>query len=194
MNADPLRTALRDARRALRPGERLAAADGVADRLLALPFAPHTGAVAGYWAMDGELPLHSWQLRLPEGCTYCLPVLWAADDTLRFAPWRAGEALRNNRYGIPEPDVSDALLLRADQLALVAMPLTGFDVRGNRLGMGGGWYDRTFAFRQQHAPPPFLVGVGFDLQEVDALTPRSWDVRCDAIYTGTRTFITAETA
>jgi len=194
MSADPLRTGLRAARRALRPGDRLAAADGVADHLLSLPFAPHAGAVAGYWAMDGELPLHSWQLRLPEGCTYCLPVLWAADDTLRFAPWRPGAPLRNNRYGIPEPDVSDAALLRADQLALVAMPLTGFDAHGNRLGMGGGWYDRTFAFRQHHAAPPFLVGVGFDLQEVDALTPQSWDVRCDAICTGTRTFLATETA
>ncbi len=184
-----LRTGLRTARRALRPGDRLAAADGVADRLLSLPFAPLSGAVAGYWAIDGELPLHAWQMRLPAACTYCLPVLSDHDTTLRFAPWRAGEPLRTNRFGIPEPDVAGTALLRAEELALVAMPLTGFDARGNRLGMGGGWYDRTFAFRQNRVAPPFLVGVGFDVQEVDAIEPRSWDVRCDAICTGTRTLL-----
>ena len=180
---DRLRRELRERRRALPAAQRIGAAEALATRLLALPFAPEHGYAAGYWAMDGELPLHSWQLRLPEGCTYCLPVLWAADDTLRFAPWRPGAPLRNNRYGIPEPDVSDAALLRADQLALVAMPLTGFDAHGNRLGMGGGWYDRSFAFRSERPAPPWLVGAGFATQQVDAIAAEAWDVALDAVCT-----------
>ena len=62
---DTLRRTLRDARRALAPATRIAAAEALAARLLALPFAPQAGHVAGYWAMDGEIGLHAFQLRLP---------------------------------------------------------------------------------------------------------------------------------
>ena len=99
-----LRTQLRARRREIAPAQRIAAANALALRLLSLPFAPTRGHVAGYWASDGEIALHAWQLALPSGTTYCLPVL-GDDQALRFAPWRPGEALSANRFGIPEPDV-----------------------------------------------------------------------------------------
>jgi len=178
---DSLRRELRARRRELPAAERIAAADALAARLLDLPFAPERGYVAGYWAMDGEIALHSWQLRLPRGCIYCLPVL--AGDVLRFAPWRPGDALATNRYGIPEPDIEPTSALQATEMTFVAMPLVGFDAHGTRLGMGGGWYDRTFSFRRASPAPPWLVGVGFDSQCVDALAVQDWDVRPDAICT-----------
>ena len=183
---DALRRDLRARRRRLSAPQRIAAADALAARLLTLPFAPASGYVAGYWAMDGEIALHMWQLRLPEGCRYCLPVLHD-DDTLRFAPWRPGDALASNRFGIPEPDVAPSSLLAAADMALIVMPLVGFDLRGARLGMGGGWYDRTLAFRRERAAPPWLVGAAFDEQRVDALETADWDVTPDAICTPTAT-------
>ena len=75
--------------------------------------------------------------------------------------------------------------------ALIALPLTGFDARCHRIGMGGGWYDRTLAFRQQQAPPPLAVGIGFDVQEVPEALHQAWDVPCDAIVTETRTLVRA---
>lgn len=182
-----LRTTLRAARRALPPATRMAAAEAIASQLLALPFAPREGYVAGYWAMDGEIALHAWQVRLPASLTYCLPVL-CDDEVLRFAPWRAGAALVSNRFGIPEPDVSDDALIDADRMALVVTPLVGFDARGQRLGMGGGWYDRSFAFRRTQPAPPYLVGAAFALQQVDALDAEPWDVGLDAVCTDTSTF------
>src|SRR5699024_2403533 len=117
---------------------RIAAAESLADRLLALPFLPERGHVAGYWAMDGEIALHAWQVRLPAGLVYCLPVLAdpgsdpaAADNRLRFAPWSPGAPLVSNRYGIPEPDVDPSMLLEADELALAVLPLVAFDHAGN---------------------------------------------------------------
>ena len=178
---DTLRRQLRLRRLDLPAAARIAAADRLAERLLALPFAPTTGAVAGYWAMDGEIGLHRWQLGLPDGVRYCLPVLHG--KVLRFAPWRPGEPLKANRYGIPEPDIDPAAALPAEAMALVVAPLVGFDATGRRLGMGGGWYDRSFAFRQNQAAPPWLVGVGFSLQQVPALAAESWDVPVDAICT-----------
>ena len=181
---------MRTRRRAIPAPQRIAAADALGNRLLELPFAPATGYVAGYWAMDGEIALHSWQLRLPRQLVYCLPVLHE-DNLLRFAPWRPGDPLVTNRFGIPEPDVDPTSALPPEAMSLVAMPLVGFDPGGRRLGMGGGWYDRSFAFRQAAPPPPWLVGVGFEAQCVEALDTESWDVFPDAICTETRTLLAA---
>lgn len=176
-----LRRQLRRRRRDIPAAERIAAAERLAERLLALPFAPREGHVAGYWAMDGEIALHAWQLRLPAGLVYCLPVLHG--DRLRFAPWRPGDPLVTNRYGIPEPDLAPGSLLEAEAMALVVAPLVGFDACGNRLGMGAGWYDRSFAFRRERAAPPWLVGAAFAAQRIGALAAAPWDVPLDAICT-----------
>ncbi|MCD9027111.1 5-formyltetrahydrofolate cyclo-ligase [Luteimonas sp. BDR2-5] len=182
-----LRRRLRDQRRATPAPLRIAAADGLATQLLALPTLPAGGYVAGYWASDGEIGLHAFQLRLPPGLVYCLPVLHG--DVLRFAPWRAGDPLVTNRYGIPEPDIEPASALDARAMALVVVPLVGFDTHGQRLGMGGGWYDRSFAFRQTAQPPPLLVGAAFASQQVAALDVAPWDVALDAICTESDTFL-----
>ncbi len=186
-----LRLQLRQRRRDLPAAVRLAAAEQLGDALLALPFAPAQGHVAGYWAMDGEIALHRWQRQLPAGLTYCLPVLH--EQTLRFAPWRPGQALTANRFGIPEPDLSLDDTLAPEQMALVVAPLVGFDAQGRRLGMGGGWYDRSFAFRHQRPAPPWLVGVGFSVQQVDDLPVQPWDVAVDAICTDVSTLVCVPT-
>ncbi|MCS4278494.1 MULTISPECIES: 5-formyltetrahydrofolate cyclo-ligase [Stenotrophomonas] len=186
-----LRQQLRQRRRDLPAAVRLAAAEQLADGLLALPFAPTQGHVAGYWAMDGEIALHRWQMQLPAGLTYCLPVLH--EKTLRFAPWRPGQALTTNRFGIPEPDLALDDTLAPEQMALVVAPLVGFDAQGRRLGMGGGWYDRSFAFRHQRPAPPWLVGVGFSVQQVDDLPVQPWDVAVDAICTDVSTLVCVPT-
>jgi 5-formyltetrahydrofolate cyclo-ligase len=185
---DTLRRELRAKRRALPAAIRIAAAEALAARLLTLPYAPVSGPVAGYWAMDGEIALHAWQMRLPRECTYCLPVLHD-DGRLRFAPWRAGAALSTNRFGIPEPDVPASSLLPAEAMALVVAPLVAFDARGHRLGMGGGWYDRTFAFRRERAAPPHLVGAAFAAQQVESVFPESWDMPLDALCTESDTHL-----
>src|SRR5690606_31040889 len=182
-----LRRGMRDRRRALPAPARIAAAEALAERLLALPCAPRSGHVAGYWATDGEIPLHAWQLRLPRGVRYCLPVLHE-DATLRFAPWSPGAPLAPNRYGIPEPDVSPDALLEPARLDLVVVPLVAFDGACHRLGMGGGWYDRSFAFRASRPAPPHLVGAGFSFQQVASIAHESWDVPLDAVCTESDTF------
>lgn len=176
-----LRAQLRQRRRDLPAAARIDAAERLATRLLALPFAPQHGRVAGYWAMDGEIALHRWQLTLPDTVTYCLPILH--EDVLRFAPWRPGQPLRQNRFGIPEPELEISATFGAADMDLVITPLVGFDAQGGRLGMGGGWYDRSFAFRHDRPAPPWLVGAAFSVQQVDALPVASWDVPVDAICT-----------
>jgi 5-formyltetrahydrofolate cyclo-ligase len=185
-----MRRALRERRLALPATARIAAAQALPAHYDASPglFA-HPGYVAGYWAMGGELPLHALQLRLHAGQVWCLPCV-QDDNTLAFAPWRAGDPLVTNRFGIPEPDVARASLLPPEEMHLVLMPLGGFDAAGHRLGTGGGFYDRSFAFRLARPAPPLLVGVGYAFQEVPALAAEPWDVPMDAVLTedGARRF------
>lgn len=189
---DALRRQLRDRRRAVPPAQRIAAAEALANHLLGSTLLPSAGYVAGYWSMDGEIGLHALQLRLPPALIYCLPILHR-DRSLRFAPWRASDPLVTNRYGIPEPDLAPESALSAAQMAMIVLPLVGFDAAGNRLGMGGGWYDRSLAFRAGNALP-LLVGAAFALQRIDALTPQPWDVRLDAVCTEAGLFLAKESA
>lgn len=179
-----LRQRLADRRRALSPTERIAAAQGLRRSLEQLPEYLTDVRVAGYWASHGELPLN---LVIPplaaRGQQFHLPVI-AGHRQLRFAPWRAGEPVQPNRYGIPEP-VTPTVLLEPFQLDLVLVPLLGFDRRGNRLGHGGGYYDRSFAFLNEQVRPtePLLVGIAYDFQELQSVDAATWDVALDFVAT-----------
>jgi len=176
---------LRDRLRALRISipavARIAAAEAVAKQLLELPALQSATTVAGYWAIGGELPLHGLMARLPSRARYCLPML-QPDRTLRFAAWQTGDAIATNRYGIPEPQQATPALA-PDALDVVLLPLLGFTRNGHRIGTGGGWYDRTFAFRHAAPAPPLLIGIGFACQQIDGHAARDWDVPLDAIVT-----------
>ena len=92
--------------------------------------------------------------------------------------------MRINRFKLPEPDVTDAEMLEPESLDLVLVPLVVFDPQLNRIGMGGGYYDRSFEFRKQPGcNVPALIGVAHELQKVDQLVPEEWDVRLDMVIT-----------
>ena len=59
--------------------------------------------------------------------------------------------------------------------------VAAFDRNGHRLGSGGGWYDRSFAFRHARQAPPHLVGAAFEVQQVVRLDNADWDVALDAL-------------
>lgn len=176
-----LRARLRAQRLALKPAERMAAAEAVS-RQFSDQLGDCEGYIAGYWAMNGELPLHVLQMRLSARQVWCLPML-RDDGSLGFGPWRPGDALVSNRYGIPEPDLQPASMLAATDMAVVLLPLLAYTRVGQRLGMGGGFYDRSFAFRNGQSAPPLLVGVGYSSQEVEGFVAEAWDVPLDAVAT-----------
>ncbi|NDY96596.1 5-formyltetrahydrofolate cyclo-ligase [Wenzhouxiangella limi] len=147
--------------------------------------------VAAFLPFRGEPDLRPALHVLQEaGRDIHLPVL--VDAAMEFRRWESGEALVANRFGIPEP--AHGRLCAPEQLDWVLMPLVAFSTTGTRLGMGGGFYDRSFAFRLQpgRPPGPTLVGVAYGLQEVNSLPAQHWDVPLDAIITdyGVREFRT----
>ncbi len=181
---DQLRNQLRLRRNELSANERLAASMAMASKLLPILAEMAPGYVAGYWAVDAELPLHAVQMRLPKDLVWCLPIV-QADKSLLFAPWKAGDHVTTNKFGIPEPDIDPRSALSADQMKVVLLPLTGFTRTGYRLGMGGGFYDRSLAFcRDRDQRQPLRIGIAYACQEIDqALDAQAWDVELNAVAT-----------
>ncbi|MFI4968787.1 MAG: 5-formyltetrahydrofolate cyclo-ligase [Lysobacterales bacterium] len=180
-----LRKQLRQRRTALSASERIGAAQALVAQLERIPEFLTDRRIGGYWAVAGELPLLALMAGLrARGQTYCLPIV-GADRQLAFGPWHPGDAIEANRYGIPEPACAIADRLAPGQLDVVLLPLLGFDRRGHRLGSGGGYYDRSFAFLRgrREIGTPVLVGVGYALQEVAAIEAMPWDVGLDYVAT-----------
>jgi len=138
--------------------------------------------IAGYLANDGEPSIDAFiqtcsDIKQP----FYLPVLTSQE--LIFSPYQWGDVLNKNTFNIPEP--INQLSLSAKQLDLILLPLVGYDNNGNRLGMGGGYYDRTLSFLLDKPPKeqPLLIGIAYSLQCVDNITRQAWDVPLDAVIT-----------
>ncbi|WP_108649654.1 5-formyltetrahydrofolate cyclo-ligase [Dongshaea marina] len=116
-----------------------------------------------------------------------LPVLHPfTPGNLLFIEHRPETELLKNRFNIPEPPLNVTRLCPIEELDLLLVPLVAFDHRGNRLGMGGGFYDRTLAPLVRMDKPPRLIGIAFDCQQVDELEPQPWDIPLAEVITPTR--------
>ncbi len=178
-----LRQQLRTARRALSPAAQERAAVAAAQFLSELPAWPEYRNVALYLANDGELNTGPVAERCrAAGAALYLPTV--DGNTLRFKHWDHKQTLIGNRYGIGEPPTAAAPAL-ISALDLIFLPLVGWDRRGNRLGMGGGYYDRALADKSQLAKRgrPLLIGMAHALQEVAQLETEAWDISLDGVLT-----------
>lgn len=142
--------------------------------------------IAAYLPADGEISPeflihHAWT----SNKQVYLPVLAPFSQRLYFAPYTPGCAMKANRFGILEPDVVPRQWLRAHQLGLILMPLVGFDMLGNRLGMGGGFYDRSLAFTRHRQSPhrPHLIGLAHHCQQAEHLPVQAHDVPLQMLAT-----------
>lgn len=179
-----LRRTLRAARRDIQSAQRALAQQKVITSIIDLEVYQNARHIAAYLAMDGELDLSGLLTQAwADGKNIYLPVLTGAAQPLLFAPYTAKTPMKIGSYKIPEPAVPRQQMVTGDVLDLVLTPLVGFDDKGYRLGMGGGFYDRSFAFRQQpEHSKPYLLGIAFEQQQAP-LPHRSWDVRLDAVVT-----------
>jgi len=184
---NPSRNELRRRRRALALRERRALAVAAASRAATLPAFIRAKRIAFYLASDGELdpqPLIR-HAAVMHKCLY-LPVLHPlGHKRLWFARWQPGEPLRRNLYGIPEPLWEQGGLIDPRALDLVFMPLVAFDARCNRMGMGAGYYDRTFAWKlhRRFWKGPKLIGYAYSLQKLPGIEARPWDVPMNMVVT-----------
>ena len=175
-----LRRQLRDARRALTPVQQRQAALDLYRQLAQHPLFRRSRHVALYLPNDAEIdPRLLLRAAQRRGKRTYLPVLNAWPQTkMVFQRVLAGEKLRANRFGIAEPHIDRARQRKVWALDLVLMPLVGFDESGGRLGMGGGFYDRSLAYRGRRSAwhKPVLLGLAHECQKVEKLSQASWDV------------------
>ena len=190
MSSRTLRQTIRQQRRALTPGEAAACAEQLAQQTCKHPLVQRSHRIAAYLAADGEIdPAPLLQALWSANKQVYLPVLVPfSPKRLWFARCNPGDLLVFNRFGIPEPVRRH--LIKPSALDLVFTPLVAFDTAGHRIGMGGGFYDRTFAFLQQRQywHKPNLFGLAYEFQKQATIKPNSWDIPLDAIATETHIY------
>lgn len=182
-----LRRQLRASRGLLSPAVRRAASRQACERLRRLPWFRRARRIAIYLPLTEEADPRPLLARSGPRRFY-VPILVGHHD-MRFMRLEHGMRRRRNRLGVLEPRHSERRLLRPAAMDLVVMPLVGFDAHCNRLGQGGGHYDRAFAFlahRSLRHGGPRLVGLAFERQRTDALRRRNWDIPLDAVVTESR--------
>ena len=178
-----IRAQIRRQRQALSPQQQQQAAQQVAERALSFPLLAQARNVALFLSFDGELDTRSLIARLwQRGQQVYLPVLHPfSTGQLLFIRYLPDTPLTPNRYGIPEPSLNLTELAPLDTLDIILVPLVAFDARGQRLGMGGGFYDRTLQHWQQHGVLP--AGLAHCCQQVPALPTEQWDIPLPVIIT-----------
>jgi 5-formyltetrahydrofolate cyclo-ligase len=146
--------------------------------------------VACYIANDGEInPTEIIHYCWQQGKSVLLPVLHPfSKGHLLFVEYHPNSPTRKNCYGIEEPIVTTTNLCPLKNIQLILTPLVAFDTKGNRLGMGGGYYDRTLAPIRRDSIPTELIGLAHSCQQTNELLTDNWDIPLDGIATPTRFF------
>ena len=178
-----VRQHFRQLRRDLTIYQQRSAAKALCNIINRAPIFKQAQTIAAYLPNDGEIsPEKIIEQALNLNKQIYLPVV-NRTKAMQFRLYSPGNKLIKNQYGIPEPGPS-APTIDIQKLDLVLMPLVAFDVSGNRLGMGGGFYDRAFA--KKHAMPkmkPKLIGLAHSIQEAESLETEAWDIPVDGIAT-----------
>ena len=114
-----------------------------------------------------------------------LPVIHPFNGTtLYFQRYEENSPMRANRYAILEPKLNCSQICPLQDLDYLLMPLVAFDSHGNRLGMGGGFYDKTLArYHNENWQKPQLIGLAHQCQHVESLPVEPWDVPLNFIIT-----------
>jgi len=176
---------MRQQRVSLSAQQQLLASRKLSQLLMSQAWFQRARNIAIYLAHDGEIDPRVFADKALYRKKHChLPSLHPVKDKhLWFADYDGPRT--NNKFGIEEPDHKRNQMLNANQLDVVLLPLVAFDEQGGRLGMGGGYYDRTFAFLngRQGAQKPKLIGLAHHFQQVPQLPIESWDVPLNAIVT-----------
>jgi 5-formyltetrahydrofolate cyclo-ligase len=186
MQASELKRAKRDIRRsvlaALGEAERGARSAAIHQRFLTLPEVRDGGVVMGFWSFGSEVAtpplLEAMHAR---GVRVCLPRI--EDGDLVAVAYEPGDPLRETSFGARQP--AAGTIIAPEVLELVVTPGVAFDRFGNRIGYGGGFYDR-FLRRTRRGVP--RIAIAFDLQVLPRELPvGSFDLGVDVIVTETET-------
>ncbi|QIW16401.1 5-formyltetrahydrofolate cyclo-ligase [Pasteurellaceae bacterium RH1A] len=177
-----LRKQMQAARLKLSPIEQKQAEQNIIEPALELIHQYQAQNIAFYLPFKGEIsPLALMKRLQAAGKSLYLPVLHPfSPGNLLFLHYHDESQLELNRFGIQEPKLDVRQVLPLCKLDLIFTPLVACDKAGNRMGMGGGFYDRTLA----QAPHLISVGLAHTCQQVESLPIESWDMPLKHIILG----------
>ena len=159
-----------------RVGQNPALGEALTAHLLRSDIIPSRAIVAGFWPIQSEIDIRPLLSALHErGHSIALPVTGRRGEPLVFRGWKPGEPLQPGRFGTSHPTGP------AITAEVLLIPLLGFDSAGNRLGYGGGFYDRTLPL----LPRALRIGCAFAAQELDSVPTGPYDQRLHAVVTET---------
>ncbi len=178
---DAVRQTMLRRRRRIPYGAQLRASHSLATNIVKTAVYQQSQHIAFYWAVAGEISVQTVLKQAWKDQKTCyLPVI--DDKTLVFVNVTPATRMELNRFSIPEPTAGGLIVPPA--LDLVLTPLVAFDRQCHRIGMGGGFYDRTFAVCKNTVHHrPFMMGVAHYCQQTSAITPASWDITLDSVVT-----------
>lgn len=189
LNKVSIRKSLREKRRAITQPERQLAAHLAAQRFIAQPFFKNSQNIGCYIANQEEfdcLPIIQALWQAQKNC-YIPRLSKSQEKIIEFAHYQENTPLLPNCYYILEPQGTH--IIAPEELDLVILPLIGFDLHGNRLGMGAGYYDRTFAFLlKKTQKKPIMIGLGYTHQKIDTIPHDPWDISLNYMLTETELF------
>ncbi|MBT4836805.1 MAG: 5-formyltetrahydrofolate cyclo-ligase [Methylococcales bacterium] len=187
MNNLDIRKYIRQKRKNLTDSEQQSKSVAIFNNSLQCKKLRFSKTIAGYFPHAGEAsPLHILEQAHTQHKTCLFPVLKAKpSQSLYFFPHQLGAALTYNRFGIAEPRKTPRNIKPTWSIDVILMPLVAFDETGNRLGMGGGFYDRTLAYLKHRSywKKPHLIGIAYEFQKIDNLKSNNWDIPLNEIIT-----------
>jgi len=141
----------------------------------------HHLSVLGYFSIRQEPDLSDlWPQLRSRSILFGVPR--CIDSQLVWHRWEPENKLVVGAFGILEPEAT-APVLQAQDVGLILVPCVGCDRRGNRIGYGGGFYDRLLAQTEWRSIP--TIGITFDFGVVEPFEADEWDQPLDYICTET---------
>lgn len=174
MQKSTLRQQMKAKRLALTPSQQVFASLDIVPKSLALIEQYQAQHIAFYLPFKGEIsPLVLMDHLLEQGKSIYLPVLHPfAKGHLLFIQYDPQTALQAHQFGMQQPKLDVRKVKPVEELEMIFTPLLAYDKDKNRLGYGGGFYDRTFAA----APHAIRVGLAHQCQQIEQLPAEIWDI------------------
>ena len=172
-----IRERLIQKRRMLAAEERCSLSESILSQLEKMTVFREAKTVLLYYPKNNEVDVLPLFKRYKRDKTLLLPVTHR--DRMTAHPYEGNDKMHRGKFGIPEPTTPEF----QGKIDVIIVPAVAFDRAGNRLGRGGGYYDR-FLKKQPHAT---LIGVGYDFQLVDEVPVRKHDQKVHRIILPSQT-------
>lgn len=189
-----LRATIREKRQTLSSEFQQLVGKQLSDKLSQHLLVGKANKIAIFLANDGEIntmPFIKWCWL--NGKNVYLPVIHPfTKGHLLFLHYHANSKMIKNQYGILEPALKVQDIISPQQLDIIFTPLVAFDKKGNRLGMGGGYYDRLLTPLFKNKKGTVAIGLAHDNQQVEQIPTESWDIPLPEIITPTQTIFLSD--